>query len=135
MKAIKFRFRLISYFLILLMVFQSCTIYRSSGVTLDQAVFSGDKVEVVTQYDKTIKYKYITQEEGTYYGVKKVKGEFVKSPFQPEQVKTVRLKNKPLSTVVSVFGPIIIIGGLIAFALSADSGSQDVYLPPFPDLW
>ena len=100
-------------FLILL---QGCTLYKSMPVNLDKAFRTKGKVKVVTKSNERLKFKRIDQENGSYYGVKKKKGEIVKISLNKEQIKEVRVKDKTASTILTVIFPIAIIaGGLFIF--------------------
>lgn len=97
----------IVYLLTLIILFQGCAVYHSKGVTLDQAVHKGKKVELVTNQDEVIKFKRIESENGLFYGVTKVKKELVRIPINAEQVKTIRPKNKVVSVLVNI--PVILV--------------------------
>ena len=111
-----------------LMFLYSCTIYRSTPVSIDEAVRSGDKVMVMTSYDKEIRFKYIIEEDGDYFGIKKLKGELVKNPINPDRTQTIRPINKTMSLLANIGGPLILIGGILVADFSPTKRS---YPPPF----
>ena len=113
MKKLTINLKPIVYLLTLIILFQGCAVYHSKGVTLDQAVYEGKKVILVTNQDKVIKFKRIESENGMFYGVTKVKKEFVRTPINAEQVKTIRPKNKVVSVLVSIFVYSFLLAGII----------------------
>ena len=127
MKTLQHYFKAIAWLLTGLICFQSCTIYRSTGVSIDEAVKSGDKVKVVTSHNKTIRFKYITEENGNYFGIQKLKGEYVKIPVNPDRTQLIRPINKTVSFIASVGGPLLIIGGVL---LADFSPTERSYAPP-----
>ena len=123
MKTLRTYLRPVAYALTLLILFQGCTVYRSQGVTLDQAVYDGKKVKLVTNQDKVIKCKRIELENGLFYGVTKVKKEDVRTPINAEQVKTIRPENE-IVTALIIFPiiPLSVLGILFSFCLIEGCG-------------
>lgn len=116
MKTLKKQLRPITWLLALVMLLQSCTVYKSTSITLDQAVQNESKVKVKTKSAENLKFKRIGVENGNYYGVKKSKGEMVRIPLNENFISSVKEKDKTLSTVLTVALPIaIIVGGLLIF--------------------
>jgi len=103
MKTINHFLRSIAFFLSCLIILQGCTVYKGTNLTLDDAVRSDGKVKVITNYDTKLKYKRVEMENNTFYGVKKVKGEEVKDKLYKEDLKTVKIKDKTLSTIGTIF--------------------------------
>lgn len=103
----------------LVIIFQSCSVYRSNPVSLEKAASSETKVKVLTTANEKVKYKRIESVDNRYFGVKKVKGEFVKVELLEEEISSIRLKNKGLSTFLSVVlvGVLVILAPAIAFAI------------------
>lgn len=106
MKTLRKQIKRLALFLSVLILFQGCTIYKGKGLTIDDAVYSNNKSEITTNYDMTYKFKRVIQEDGNYYGLKKVKGEFVKTTLNPSDIKRVRIKDKTLSTILSILVPV-----------------------------
>lgn len=103
----KMHIRNFALFFSMLILLQTCTIYKGKGISLDDAVNENTKSEVVTNYDVTHKFKRVIQEDGNYYGLKKVKGEFEKTTIIPSDIKIVRVKDKTLSTILTILVPIV----------------------------
>ncbi|MBT8274216.1 MAG: hypothetical protein KJO77_10440 [Bacteroidia bacterium] len=120
MKTLGKQFKRLALFLSLLILFQSCVIYKKGNFNLDDAVYSNSKSEVLTNFDVNYKFKRIVQEEGNYYGLKKVKGDYEKTTLNPSDIKRVRIKDKFLSTILTILVPI---GVLTVIGLAAPKRS------------
>jgi len=81
MKTIKKQIKPVALILGLLILLQSCVAYKSTSVSLEEAVRSGKKTKIETKINEYLKFQRISFEDGKYYGVKKVKGEIVKIPL------------------------------------------------------
>ena len=92
----------------LLVLLQSCSVYKSDNLTLDQAVQNESRVKVKTINNEKYKFKRIEIADGHYYGVKKVKGKDIKVPLNRAEVSKINEKNKSLSTILTIASPIII---------------------------
>ena len=125
MEAIKTRLKVIAIFLTALMLFQSCVVYHKTPTTLEKASQEQIKTKVTTTNGEVTKYKYITYEEGVYYGYVEVEyGEFTKIPLEAEEIINIRTKNKSASTrntLVTVAVSVLAIAG-IALASSSEFG-------------
>jgi uncharacterized membrane protein len=88
----------IALFFVLLLLFQSCVVYHKTPTSLEKASQESIKAKVTTTNQQTYKYKYITYEDGQFYGVKKKSGELIKTPVSEEDTLKVVLKNKSAST-------------------------------------
>lgn len=139
----KFRFfRVISCLLIIVVLSQSCTVYRSAGISVDEAVASRNKVKVKTKFDQNYNFKRLEKDKEGVYGIAYkrsrparelskdiVKGNLpdnrVKIKLQEESIKEINPRNKTLSVVV----PAGIVGaGILLFALTFQATFE-----PFPD--
>jgi len=123
------------YFFSLVILFQSCTVYRSNYVSSKEAVEANTKVKAVTIHDHTYKFKYLTEENGKLYGIAKKNSTTAKQLNQnaeplessnnlvkiliPEDslIDKYRIKNKTASTLWSVLiGPVVLLVGGMLFA-------------------
>ncbi len=111
MKALKNWLNTIALFLTALILFQSCSVYKTP-VTLEQAVLEQKEVKITTASDETLKYKYIVYEDGQFYGVKNNPGEDVKFPINVDEVYEVLVKKGGLSTLAIIA---IAVGSLLIF--------------------
>jgi len=65
----------ISYFLIALILFQSCVSAKSvTESRVDKAILDEKKVQIITIEGKTYRYKKLIRRDSILYGVKKVHG-------------------------------------------------------------
>jgi hypothetical protein len=114
MKTIKKQFKTIALILSLLILLHGCTVYKSASVSLDQAVNKGQKVKVITKDNVKLKFKRIATENGKYYGVRRsVDDKWVKILLNSDTIKTIKEKDKTLSTVLNIGIPVIYIGLLV----------------------
>ncbi len=103
MEAIKTRLKTIAWFLTSLMLFQSCVVYHKTPTTLEKASQEQLKTKVTTADGKVSKYKFISHEEGVFYGnIEEEWGEFRKVPLDNEDIINIRTKNKTASTLVTI---------------------------------
>ena len=70
MKTINTQIKVIAFVLSVLILFQGCTVYKSTSVTLEEAVQEQRKVQITTVDNQTLKFKRIVKRNGEYYGVK-----------------------------------------------------------------
>lgn len=114
MKALKKWLKTIALFLTALILFQSCSVYKTP-VTLEQAVLEQKEVKITTASDETVKYKYIVYEDGQFYGVKNNPGEDVRFAINVDEVYEVLLKKGGLSTwaIIAIIGGVLVITVII----------------------
>lgn len=130
MEAIKKRLKATAWCLTILMLFQSCVVYHKTPTNLEKASQEQIKTKISNTNGQDFKYKYITYEDGVYYGVNKKSGELIKTPLSEQDVSKVRLQNKSASTLVTI-AAIVVSGGAIALIVGLISYSQSerCYLP------
>lgn len=92
------------------MLIQGCTAYKSSSVSLEEASISETKIKVKTNYKKTYYFQSIVFEDGSYYGIKTLKGEIVKIKLYEKDLEKVLIKSKKKSTIYTIASPLILIG-------------------------
>ena len=112
MKTFKLQFKSIALILSILILFQGCTVYMSTPITLEQASKAEQKVKVITESKEKLIFKRIGVENDTYYGVKKRKGEIVRTPLDSKWVSEVKVKDKAMSTILTIALPVGIIVGI-----------------------
>ncbi len=116
------RLKATAVFLAFLVLFQGCVVYHKTQTTLEQAQQENIKTKIMTTDYETTKYKYITYEEGTFYGVNKKSGEYVKTLLNEDEVVKVFTKNKRASTWATVLTiGVPVIGITIAGIIAANS--------------
>lgn len=124
MKIIRLYLKKISIFLLFLITLQSCSVYHSKTATIDEAVRSNDKVKVITNSNDIYKLHKLKIEDGQVYGVLKKGTEtaerladqglvkYSDSKYETillkdSTIKEIYLKNKTLSTVLSIAIPVV----------------------------
>lgn len=80
------------------MLFQSCTVYKSTPVSLDQAVEANTKSKVFFKDNEKKIYNKITKEDDEYYGWYK---KSIKFPIDANMVNYVRTNNKTGSAIAT----------------------------------
>jgi hypothetical protein len=84
--------KLISYTLVFLILFQSCTVYEHSSTTLENAVIKEKrKGVIVTKEDIVLKYLVIEEMTDFYYGIVKLTPEPVKIKIPKERIDQIQM--------------------------------------------
>ena len=129
MKTINDNLKLVSILLLIVFLFQNCVVYHSKTTTLDEAVHSGQRVKIITKNSNTYKFKSLQKKDGqlvgllkknsstvkkfdTFQDTIKYKHHFVPVLISENSIKEIHLKNKTLSTILSIGIPVTIIGGI-----------------------
>ncbi len=121
LESTKKQLRPIAWLMAIAMIIQSCTVYKSTPLNLEQAVQKESKVRITTNSNKTFVYKKIVIDEGKYYGVERIKGKKINIPINEDLVKSIQIRNESLSALLSVGIPIAVIVG-ISVINAADGG-------------
>lgn len=139
----KFRFfSVISCLLTIVVLSQSCTVYRSAGITIDEAVESKNKVRVKTKFNQNYTFKRIEKDKSGFYGIAYKKSRparelsndiiwgnlpdnRVKIKLQKDSIEEIKPRNKTLSILVPAG---IVATGILLFALTFEAT-----VLPFPD--
>ena len=109
---------------ILIILLQSCTIYKGGYVRIDQAVQNENKVKINTKTNEKLKFKKVVLENGAYYGVKKVKGKNEKIPIDVDQIYRIKEKDALASTLMTVPTTIIAIFSVASLAFLIGGGGM-----------
>jgi len=130
MKAIRGRLKATTLLLTTLILFQSCVVYHKTPTTLEKASQERIKIKITNKEGETFKYKYITFEEGQFYGVHEPEefGEFVKVPLDSEDIINVRTKNKSASTWVTILVITVPALAIVAIAVINSSYSGGAFM-------
>lgn len=124
MKTIRKHLKMISLLISISFFIQSCTVYHSSTASIDEAVQSDNKIKLgLTNHDAYI-FQKLERENGNIYGItgkdsrtaKLLSSQItedtknnnqVKVLLTNEQLKNIRLKNKTMSTIVTIGIPVL----------------------------
>lgn len=133
MKIFKQYVKRISTLLMVLVLFQSCTIYKRANVTLDKTIDSKIKTRITNINGRKYNFKHVVFEDNDYYGVAKSHGEIVKTKLSEKSIEKVQLKDKTGSTILTILLPItILVGGILILADAfkfTDSDSEGGSIP------
>ncbi|MFZ9031716.1 MAG: hypothetical protein ACO20F_10585, partial [Robiginitalea sp.] len=102
MDAIKRRLKATALLLTTLMLFQSCVVYHKTPTTLEKASQEQIKTKVTNTDGDVFKYKYITYENGLFYGVDKKSGEWMKISLDQKDITGVYIENNNVSNLLTV---------------------------------
>jgi len=91
----------------LLILFQSCVVYRSTPISIDEAVRSETKILVINTENKRLPFKRIEKTDTTYYGIKKHFSKEIRVSLNQNEIKKIRPMNPGLSTL-GTFGLFLI---------------------------
>ena len=110
------RIKTIAWFLSVLMPFQSCSSY-TVPVSMEEAARQQTEVKIVTEKKDRYKFNQINFEDGQFYGVNVIEGEKVTVPINPEEIISVKLKNKGMPmwaiVVISVISGAALLFGIL----------------------
>lgn len=99
----------VCFLLVIALILQSCSVYKKTPVTLDEAVTADRKVLVVKVDNTKLKFIRIEQIDGIYYGRIKTRGGIEKIPLTENDLKTIRVLDKTATTIGNVA---IVVGSL-----------------------
>ena len=133
MEAIRNRLKTIALVLTALLLFQSCVVYHKTPTTLEKASQERIKTKVINANGETAKYKYITYEDGQFYGINKdfdERGKLVKTPLSEQELEKILIKNKSASNWVTIASIVVSLGAIaLIVGLISYSQSRRCYLP------
>ena len=113
MKTIKKQIKPIALLFGLLILLQSCAIYKQTS--LEKAVKLEKKAKIETKGNEILKFQRIGFEDEKFYGIKKIEGEMVKIPLDSTGIKKVMIPDLTLSIVGWVVTPLGIV--MLVFAI------------------
>jgi len=133
MKKTKSNLKLITLILIMLL-FQSCKVYKSKSITSDEAVEFQRNVKIKTTTNETYKFESLQKDDGKLYGIakrnsrtaKKLKDKIVKTNSNSKFVKIllpdnfvdkIYYQDKTMSTVSSILNTMLLVASIATLAL------------------
>lgn len=108
-----------------------CSVYHPEAVSIDDGLASQNRLKVETSNNLVIELKELRRENGQLFGITKrnsetaklmrdrpqiPEGNYIKIPFQDEEIKVVHLKNKKMSNIVNIGVPLVGAAGLLGIA-------------------
>lgn len=103
----------VCFLLVIALILQSCSVYKKTPVTLDEAVTADRKVLVVKVDNTKLKFIRIEQTDGIYYGRIKTRGGIEKIPLTENDLKTIRVLDK----TATIIGNVAIVVGSLGIVL------------------
>ncbi len=121
MKTLKLFLKPITYLLAFLILFQGCTVYKKTGVTLEEASKSELKAIVEKTDGTNLKFKKIVmRNDGNFYGLENriVNERWTETStlLNENIVAKVIIENRRLSKILTIVGPIVL-GGFIGLVI------------------
>ena len=114
-------------FLLLLMLIQSCTVYKSTSVTLGEAVEADTRVKIKKRNGEKLKYYRINQgKDGNYYGDIKVKRVHHNVLINEDEIQKIQIKDKTTSTILTVAIPVAYIGLALVLLVEVGKGVESI---------
>jgi hypothetical protein len=89
-------------FLAILFLLQSCQVYHRQTSTFEEAAKSDTRVLMLRNNGKKVKLHRVIYKDSAYSGVAKVHGRKVTMPLDPKDIKSLRIKNVPVSILGTV---------------------------------
>lgn len=102
MKAIDRNLKLVTFFFVTLMLLQSCTVYKTPSVTLDEASKSNSEVRVKTIDNQSLKFDRIQVTDNKVYGSSIINREMIITTIEKDNIEKIQLKDKTRSTILTI---------------------------------
>jgi len=116
---IKSNLKMITLLLSCAFLFQSCKVYQSKNVSIDDAVIVPQKVKVKSNTNETYTFERLLKENDQVYGIVKrnsktgkklrnlsidtnAKSKYIKVPLTNDMVQEIHIQNKSLSTAGNI---------------------------------
>lgn len=109
MRLKNFKTKTVCFLLVIALMLQSCSVYKKTPVTLEEAATTDRKVLVIKSDNTKLKFKRIEQTDGIYYGLLKTRAGIERIPLTESDLKTIRVLDKTATTVGNVA---IVVGSL-----------------------
>jgi hypothetical protein len=126
MKTWNFSIRPISILLVAALFFQSCNAYYRTPKSLEDVAGKNAKVKMVRTNGTKVILKKVEHTENGYVGFMKVHKSMTAVPLDPNDIQSLRLQNKPLSTLATIGIVVLVVAvvGLVIAAISYGSGTS-----------
>lgn len=112
MKTVKKQIKFISILFAFLLLVQSCSVYRSESVSLEDAFKSEERVKLQNSNDEILVFTKVVKSGEDYFGIKKSKDEILKVPLNELEVKKINLYRPTLSALTIVLPLILTLVGI-----------------------
>ncbi len=126
MKSKLHKAKFVCLFLATLMIFQSCTVYKTTPISISQASQINKKVLVTTTTNSKLKLNRIEKTDSIYYGLKTIRGNETRIALKETDIVSIRPYDKSKSTTATL----ALIGVTLAIAIVVAIASMD-FAPDF----
>ena len=128
MRPLKLKNKIFSVLFIIALMLQSCSIYKKSPASLDEAVRANARTVIVNTDNSKQEFRRITQVDNEYYGEIKTISGTKKVPLSETDIKSIRVLDKTATTFTNL-GIIVVpvAAALVIISLSSldlDLGSS-----------
>ncbi|MES2862701.1 MAG: hypothetical protein V4666_01145 [Bacteroidota bacterium] len=108
-------------------ILSSCSVYYKKEATFNEAYLSEKPVKLVTKQNKKVFLRRIILKDTTYYGIYNSNGKKIAFPLSEDSYRSLRIKNRPASTMLNITGAILTLGvvGVIIFVITFDLDFED----------
>jgi len=117
MKTIKIHLKIVAILISSMILLQGCTVYKSTTASLEDVSKSQIKAKILTTDNQTLKFKRIDFIDGNYIGVisddMEVNPEIEFMPLDKNNIQSIKVKDKTVSTILTVVIPIAVVGGVL----------------------
>lgn len=104
--------RLVSLLLVFTLSLQSCSVYKKTAVTLNEAEKANLKTLVITTDNTKHRYSRIIKINDNYYGEVKTKGKIETILLSEEEIKSIRILDKTSSAIGNIAIVLVSVGGI-----------------------
>jgi PBP1b-binding outer membrane lipoprotein LpoB len=122
----EFYIRWVSSLLVAALFFQSCSAYYRTPTSLENVAGKNAKVKMIRTNGTKVILKRVEHTDNGYVGFTKIHKAMTTVPLDPNDIQSLRLQNKPLSTLATIGMVVLIVSvvGLVIFAISYGSGTS-----------
>lgn len=80
---------------------------------MEQAAIKEQKVKILTKSGRSLKFKKIKKTKDQYYGVRKKHDDSKNIRLIENDVESIEIQDKTLSTIYTIVLPLVLVGGLV----------------------
>jgi hypothetical protein len=102
MRPLNLKHKMFSALFIIALMLQSCSIYKKSPTSLDEAARANARTVVVNTDNSKQEFSRITQVDNEYYGEVKTISGTKKVPLSETDIKSIRVLDKTATTLTNV---------------------------------
>ena len=125
----------------LLFLLQSCSVYHSGTVSIEEAVATENKVKIVAEDGTKYKFRKLETAEGKLLGITRlnsstaekvagmpaeIEGKKLKVDLSEMSIEKIKIRNNMLSTIINVGVPVIIAGVAFMFYVVDALGNTEM---------